>query len=140
LPRELAPHLVIVLVCCFILALALILTPAAAGEPFLKLGEIPVPHSCTFKNLTGYPCPGCGLSRSLVSAMHGELVTSFTYHRLGLITLFYILLQMVARISFIFFPATRIRFARARNIIDRSFVLLAVLFGLNWIFSLIFLL
>lgn len=137
--RDLAPHLVIILVCCSILALSVILTPVEEGEPFLKLGKIPVPHSCMFKNLTGYPCPGCGLSRSLVSVLHGDPAAGFTYHRLGLITLFYIVLQLLTRMSFIIFPSTRIRFARAGRYLDRGIIFLGVLFGLNWIITLIIL-
>ncbi len=27
---------------------------------------------CLFKNITGYPCPGCGMGRSTLHLMHGQ--------------------------------------------------------------------
>lgn len=137
MPRELAPHIVIVLVCGFILFFAMALTPAEEGLPYLRLAKIPMPHSCMFNNLTGYPCPGCGLSRSIVSAVHGELADSLAFHRLGLITVFYIILQLLSGMTYITMPATRVRLNSARNILNRSFIILAVLFGINWIITLI---
>jgi hypothetical protein len=38
---------------------------------------------CGFKNLTGLPCPGCGLTHSFCSLGKGELSTAFSYHLLG---------------------------------------------------------
>jgi len=45
---------------------------AAAGPPL-----------CPFRLLTGLPCPGCGLSRSLVSLLHGDLAAAVFFHPLG---------------------------------------------------------
>jgi Protein of unknown function (DUF2752) len=41
------------------------------------------PSFCPFKMLTGLPCPGCGLTRSAVAFLHGDLSTSAFYHPLG---------------------------------------------------------
>ena len=40
---------------------------------------------CIFYNLTGLPCPGCGLTRSMISVGHWELWHSLRYHPLGLV-------------------------------------------------------
>jgi uncharacterized protein DUF2752 len=45
---------------------------AAAGPPL-----------CPFRLLTGLPCPGCGLTRSLVSLLHGDLSAAVFFHPLG---------------------------------------------------------
>ena len=45
---------------------------AAAGPPL-----------CPFRLLTGLPCPGCGLTRSLVSLLHGDLTAAVYFHPLG---------------------------------------------------------
>src|SRR4051794_22012477 len=41
------------------------------------------PSLCPFKVLTGLPCPGCGLTRSTVALLHGDLSTSLYFHPLG---------------------------------------------------------
>ncbi|NBL64974.1 DUF2752 domain-containing protein [Flavobacterium sp. NST-5] len=38
---------------------------------------------CPFKMLTGFPCPGCGITKSLVYLYQGDLQKSFDYHILG---------------------------------------------------------
>jgi hypothetical protein len=38
---------------------------------------------CYFRNLTGLPCPGCGITRSLCAIAKGELLQSFQYHIFG---------------------------------------------------------
>jgi hypothetical protein len=42
------------------------------------------PSFCPFKVLTGLPCPGCGMTRSVVTLMHGDLATSVYFHPLGI--------------------------------------------------------
>lgn len=39
---------------------------------------------CYFRFLTGLPCPGCGLTRSLEALWHGHLLLSLRYHPLGM--------------------------------------------------------
>ncbi|WP_223845521.1 DUF2752 domain-containing protein [Flavobacterium selenitireducens] len=41
---------------------------------------------CPFKMLTGFPCPGCGITKSLVSLYDGNLIESLRYHIFGLPT------------------------------------------------------
>jgi hypothetical protein len=41
---------------------------------------------CPFKLLTGFPCPGCGITKSLGFLYAGDLAKSFYYHAFGLIT------------------------------------------------------
>lgn len=42
-----------------------------------------LPSICPFWNLTGHPCPGCGLTRSFVCLAHGHFVDAFRWHPLG---------------------------------------------------------
>lgn len=39
--------------------------------------------SCLFKELTGIPCPACGLTRAFEVIFHGNFITSFDYNILG---------------------------------------------------------
>jgi len=38
---------------------------------------------CPFKCLTGFPCPSCGITKSIVYFYQGDLVKSVSYHILG---------------------------------------------------------
>jgi len=38
---------------------------------------------CPFKMLTGFPCPGCGITKSLVYFYEGDILKSLSYHVLG---------------------------------------------------------
>ena len=38
---------------------------------------------CPFKLLTGFPCPGCGITKSLVYFYEGDIYKSLSYHILG---------------------------------------------------------
>ena len=39
---------------------------------------------CMFKRLFSLPCPGCGLTRSVSSILHGDFLKSWSYHPLGI--------------------------------------------------------
>jgi hypothetical protein len=41
---------------------------------------------CPFKLLTGFPCPGCGITKSLIFLYEGDLTKSLYYHLFGPIT------------------------------------------------------
>ncbi|MFB0565961.1 MAG: DUF2752 domain-containing protein [Candidatus Aminicenantaceae bacterium] len=131
------PHIIVLSVCFLILAGALILSPADSENPYIRIGGIPLPDTCTFRNLTGLPCPGCGLTRSIVSAMHGDLAMSFTFHRLGLLTLVYVFIQFVYRLGLIFIPRWRPRIVLYGKFLSGGIILLGILFALNWIFVLL---
>lgn len=73
----------------------------------------------------------------MVSAMHGDLAKSLEYHRLGVVTIVYVICQFLFRLSVMIFPVVGIRFSRFESYLNRGIILLAVLFGVNWIITLI---
>jgi hypothetical protein len=135
--RHLLPHLVIFIVCFGILTGCLILTPPRNDSPYVQIGDIPLPGICMFRSVTGIPCPGCGLLRSMVSAIHGDVAKSLEYHKLGLLTLVYVGFQFFFRMVVLLFPIIGIRFSRFDSYLNRGVILLALLFGINWILTLI---
>ena len=137
---ELLPNLVILILCSVILAGALISTPPTEEKPYMRIGGITLPGICMFHGMTGLPCPGCGLTRSFVTAAHGDLASSFSHHRLGLLTLYYIFLQFVFNLVYIVVPGWRKPLTRPMKILHRGIIVLAVLFVLNWILTLILIL
>jgi hypothetical protein len=44
------------------------------------------PFTCPFRLLTGLPCPTCGLTRSWIALVHGNLSGSLSVHPLGPVT------------------------------------------------------
>lgn len=38
---------------------------------------------CPFKMLTGFPCPGCGITKSIIFFYEGDLWKSLSYHIFG---------------------------------------------------------
>src|SRR5262249_17002125 len=57
----------------------------AAAWLGLALAFVTPPHGtgftvCWFKNSTGLPCPGCGLTRSFSCALRGMFLESWHYH------------------------------------------------------------
>ena len=43
---------------------------------------------CPFKMITGFPCPGCGITKSLVFLYEGDFIKSIYYHLFGPLTFF----------------------------------------------------
>jgi len=51
--------------------------------------------TCIFLNLTGIPCPLCGLTRSMSSFLDFKIVDSFAYHPLGAVILIFLVICLV---------------------------------------------
>jgi hypothetical protein len=131
------PHLVVLFVCVSILAAALILSPGGPGESPLSIFSLPVPETCSFLDLTGLPCPGCGLTRSVVAAVRGDMAASWGFHRLGALTLFYILLQAAYRLGVLIIPRATAAVFGTGLWLNRGLIGLAILYGLNWMITLV---
>jgi len=43
-----------------------------------------IPSLCMFHNITGFDCPGCGITRSFIYAMHGQWFNSYLMHIWGI--------------------------------------------------------
>ena len=37
---------------------------------------------CVFHEVTGYLCPGCGITRCFISIFHGDFIKAFNYNKL----------------------------------------------------------
>ncbi len=40
---------------------------------------------CIFRRATGFPCPGCGMTRAVLAALHGDFSAAFAYHPLWIL-------------------------------------------------------
>jgi len=134
---ELLPNIIILIVCSAILGGAFIGQISPLGDPRVQVGGTAIPNICMFRAYTGLPCPGCGLTRSLIAAAHGKIRRSFSLHRLGPITFLYVLLQFVLNLGYITIPKSHAPLSRYLRILHRGIIVLAVLFVLNWVLTLI---
>jgi Protein of unknown function (DUF2752) len=50
---------------------------------------------CPFKMLTGFPCPGCGITKSLVYCYEGDWYKSLYYHILGPFVILFCIVTIV---------------------------------------------
>ncbi|MBQ3064986.1 MAG: DUF2752 domain-containing protein [Clostridia bacterium] len=94
---------------------------------------------CIFARITGYPCPGCGMTRAVLAVFRGDLGAAFSHHPLW-VTLPVIALLLLRAV----FPAafdrmlTRISVSAAvyRRIESAAAVLLLAAFLLVYILRL----
>lgn len=82
----------------FIRLILFIFTCLAFGIAFFVLYRInpsqnTLPLSCSFLRFTGLYCPGCGMTRALYSAIHGNFKDAFSYN---ILWPFIVLLMMVS--------------------------------------------
>lgn len=65
------------------------------------------PDLCVFRRVMGIECLGCGMTRAICSALHGEITTALAHNALVVIVL-------PALAAFVFLPAPRVVAAIAR--------------------------
>jgi hypothetical protein len=54
---------------------------AVVGLHLLLGGVLHVPlFVCPFRTVTGFPCPGCGISRAMLSLASGDWATALRFH------------------------------------------------------------
>jgi hypothetical protein len=78
-----------------LLVAALTPLPVQGGKSLLGL-----PSICVFHNVTGLPCPGCGMTRSVVCCCHLRFAESIRYHPLGFIVFGWLLIAALRRLPF----------------------------------------
>lgn len=73
---------------------AAVLVSPGAGESTWLLGS-PFGGECGSKVLLGIPCPQCGMTRSWVHAVRGDLLRAVTYNPAGVLLLLWIVVAGV---------------------------------------------
>lgn len=72
------------------------------GQRVTVLGGVMIPELCVYKIVFHRPCPGCGLTRSVVSCAHGDLTAAFHYNELGVVVFVLLLAQIPLQIGQLF--------------------------------------
>ncbi|MCR4591412.1 MAG: DUF2752 domain-containing protein [Lachnospiraceae bacterium] len=67
---------------------------AAAGVVFLAISRI-LGFACIIRHLTGYSCPGCGMTRAWIFFLSGYVREAFMFHPLFPLGIFLILIPVL---------------------------------------------
>jgi hypothetical protein len=57
-----------------------------------------IPPLCPFKRITTLDCPGCGLTRAFIMALHGQFLESYRFHLWGIPVTLLVLFQIPYRL------------------------------------------
>lgn len=131
--RRLRAALALVLGSLLVIAALLPPVPAGAGGDGLTVAGHRLPDACAMYRTTGLPCPGCGLTRSWVAALHGDLSGSLGHHALGWLVLAYAVAQLGRNAAWLALPRRRLAVERFGRPLDRAVVAVAVLLLIAWI-------
>jgi hypothetical protein len=96
----------VVLLCGLVAVLALARQAAVggAGGNSIVLWGHEFPHTCLTERLTGAPCPGCGLTRSVVLTLDGEFAAARAMHPSGIWVVAWLFGQVLARLGGVVWP------------------------------------
>jgi len=124
-------HYIILGLC--LLILAAVLTAAYLDPVFRFITRDPSgPFGiCIFKNITGYDCPGCGLTRSFLCIARGDFTRSLHYHAFGVVLFVYLCLQIIIQSLYLILgPIKYISFTG--RLLGRVGFILAIALYFNW--------
>lgn len=111
--------------------IALLVLFAGRFLPILALAP-----SCAFKALTGFPCPTCGSTRSIVHLAHAQFFSAFTMNPLVFMTFLAALVALVHGATTWVFDLPRISIAledREKDVLRIAAVLILLF---NWLYLL----
>jgi len=93
------------------------------------------PLRCIHEQVTGEPCPSCGLSRSFSSIIRGNLDQALMYNEYGMRIFLFFLLQLVMRISNIVFILRKPLLIRNLIIADSVIAVITFLLAFGQFFT-----
>lgn len=70
---------------------------------YYNLQHVNAPTLCFIKNITGIPCPSCGVTRSILALFKGNILEAIWINPLGLIVMIFLLMLPVWVTHDIFF-------------------------------------
>jgi hypothetical protein len=93
-----------------------------------------VPHFCLIKQTTGYPCPGCGVTRSVEHLFHFRWLESIKSNPNGLLLVLIFIIQIPLRIIAIMNENKIEIINKISKILTRTIITTLVIF---WIYQII---
>lgn len=126
-------HLLILSMIVGPLILSRILEPMPTNvEESVTLFGVKLPPICSMKRNFNLPCPGCGLTRSWVSAAHGQYSISWEYHRMGMLLMIYAIIQALRHGFWLAKPSVRTFIDQHGRKLDLLLIPFVILLMLNW--------
>lgn len=93
-----------------------------------------IPHICLFDKITGFPCPACGILRSIMSLYRFDVSESIHYNPSGILVVTFFMIQTLLRIQALC-TKEKLKFV-TRLSKKLSYYLVSILL-LSWIFHII---
>ena len=76
-------HWTFLVIACVVVVASLSFTVRGREQVIVPVLNRALPGTCTFRRITGFPCPGCGLTRSFISIAHGQFVDAWRFNPAG---------------------------------------------------------
>ena len=89
---------------------------------------------CPTARILHVPCPGCGMTRAALSALHGQFAQSFRYHPLAIVAVPFLATSVLGQVvSYVSGGSNRISELLAHRWVDHAMWVLLVLMIVVWI-------
>ncbi len=139
LPRRVVPgtllHWVFLVLATLVMLASFSFRVRNGEQVIVPLIDKPLPGTCTFRNVTGVPCPGCGLTRSFISIGHGQWLDAWHYNPAGFVFFAMIAFQIPYRIYQIFRIRRGRHQHRFRYLDNWVLIVLVIALVLQWIYG-----
>ncbi|UCH95800.1 MAG: DUF2752 domain-containing protein [Candidatus Aminicenantes bacterium] len=103
----------------------------------------PVPGFCLFKEVSGWDCPFCGLTRSFVSTSHLRFKDAWNFNRAGLLIYIMVLFQVPFRLYLIWRAQKQDLVKMKKNqqmqklLMKVCMYLVGTALGINWLYNIV---
>ena len=90
-------HAVLLALSSGVLLMALLLSIRSQTQVVVPGVNVPLPELCMSRRMFGLSCPGCGLTRSFISLVRGDVASAWSYNPAGLLLFAVISFQIPLR-------------------------------------------
>lgn len=91
-------HWVLLGLSLWVLMLAAMLQTAGGTRVVVPIAGFQLPELCYARRWLGFECPGCGLTRSFIAIMHGQLAAAWRYNPAGILVFAVVAFQIPYRV------------------------------------------
>jgi hypothetical protein len=89
-----------------------------------------VPHVCLFSTLLSIPCPGCGITRSMLAFLAGDVRRAWALNPSGPFLCITLAFQVPLRIVALYYPSQS---TNILNVLQAIKYIVAIILGVTWL-------